>query len=231
MQGTGRLFPVSSVFHIGTPAVGFAVIARLIAAVLAVIATGLVYASEDAFARLPIHWMWWPAIGGVVIGVGGLFVPQALGVGYDVIRQELTASISLGLIAGILVVKTIIWSLSLGSGTSGGVLAPLFIIGGALGAVESHVFPHVGVGFWPMVALAGVLGGVMRCPFTGVIFPVELTGRWEAFLPLLVSSSVAYAVSCLVLKRSILTEKVARRGHHISREYDVDPLESLLVVD
>src|SRR5579875_1679152 len=104
MQGTGRLFPVSSVFHIGTPAVGFAVIARLIAAVLAVIATGLVYASEDAFARLPIHWMWWPAIGGVIIGIGGLFVPQALGVGYNIIGAELAGSLGLGLVVGILIV-------------------------------------------------------------------------------------------------------------------------------
>jgi H+/Cl- antiporter ClcA len=92
-------------------------VSGVVSALLAVVATVLVYASEDAFHRLPIHWMWWPAIGGVVIGVGGLFVPQALGVGYDVIDAELTGEISIGLVAGILVVKTLIWSLSLGSGT------------------------------------------------------------------------------------------------------------------
>jgi CBS domain-containing protein len=191
----------------------------------------LVYASEDAFRRLPIHWMWWPAIGGAVIGIGGLFVPQALGVGYNVIDAELTGSIGLGLVVGILVVKTAIWSLSLGSGTSGGVLAPMFMIGGALGTVESHLFVHVGVGFWPLVALAGVLGGVMRSPFTGVVFAIELTGRIDAVLPLVVGASVAYAVSVLVLKRSVLTEKIARRGYHLSREYDVDPLETMFVED
>ena len=200
-------------------------------ALLAVGATVLVYASEDAFRRLPIHWMWWPAIGGVIIGIGGLIVPQTLGVGYNVIDAELTGSIGLGLVAGVLVVKTLIWSLSLGSGTSGGVLAPMFMIGGALGTVEAHLFPHVGTGFWPLVALAGVLGGVMRSPFTGVVFAVELTGRFDAILPLLIGSSVAYGVSVLLLKRSVLTEKIARRGYHLSREYDVDPLETAFVED
>jgi CBS domain-containing protein len=173
--------------------------------------------------------MWWPALGGLVIGVGGLFVPQALGVGYDVIDAELTGSISLGLVVGILVVKTLIWSLSLGSGTSGGVLAPMFMIGGALGALEGHVFPDAGVGFWALVSLAGVLGGVMRSPFTGIVFALELTHRWDAVLPLMISAMTACAISVLLLKRSVLTEKIARRGYHLSREYDVDPLEIVFV--
>jgi CBS domain-containing protein len=126
-------------------------------------------------------------------------------------------------------VKTLIWSLSLGSGTSGGVLAPMFMIGGALGALAGHVFPAVGPGFWALVALAGVLGGVMRSPFTGVIFALELTHRFDALLPLIIGASTAFAVSVLVLKRSVLTEKIARRGYHLSREYDVDPLEILFV--
>ena len=100
------------------------------------------------------------ALGGVIVGVGGLIVPQALGVGYNVIESELNGTITLDLIVGILVVKTLIWSLSLGSGTSGGVLAPMIMIGGALGGLEATVFPHVGPGFWPLVGLAGVLGGV-----------------------------------------------------------------------
>lgn len=168
-------------------------------------------------------------IGGVIIGVGGLFVPQALGVGYDVIGAELDGSIGLGLVVGILVVKTLIWSLSLGSGTSGGVLAPMFMIGGALGALESHVFPAVGPGFWALVGLVGVLGGVLRSPITGVVFAVELTHRFDALLPLIIGATTAYAVSVLLLKRSVLTEKIARRGYHLSREYDVDPLEILFV--
>jgi H+/Cl- antiporter ClcA len=231
LLGSGLLFPVTGALHADTGTYLLCVVSGIGSALLAVLATVLVYASEDAFRRLPIHWMWWPAIGGIVIGIGGLIVPQTLGVGYNVIDAELTGSIGLGLVVGVLVVKTLIWSLSLGSGTSGGVLAPMFMIGGALGALEAHVFPHVGTGFWPLVALAGVLGGVMRSPFTGVVFAVELTGRFDAILPLLIGSSVAFGLSVLLLKRSVLTEKIARRGYHLSREYDVDPLETVFVED
>ena len=228
--GEGTLFRVAQTpLHLTVAVDGLAVVSGVIAGVLAVVATALVYASEDAFGRLRLHWMWWPAIGGLIIGIGGLCVPQSLGVGYDVIRAELTGNIGLGLVTGILVVKTLIWSLSLGSGTSGGVLAPMFMVGGALGTLEAHVFPSVAPGFWPLVALAGVLGGVMRSPLTGVVFAVELTGRLDAILPLMIGASSAYALSVLVLKRSVLTEKIARRGHHLTREYDVDPLEVLFV--
>jgi H+/Cl- antiporter ClcA len=119
-------------------------VSGIVSALPAVAATLLVYASEDAFHRLPVHWMWWPAIGGLAIGVGGLVQPRALGVGYDVIGAELTGSIAVGTVAGILVVKTLIWSLSLGSGTSGGVLAPMFMIGGALGTLEGPGLPPRG---------------------------------------------------------------------------------------
>jgi CBS domain-containing protein len=128
-------------------------------------------------------------------------------------------------------VKTLIWSLSLGSGTSGGVLAPVFMIGGSLGALEAHLFPHVAPGFWALVGLAAVVGGVMRSPLTGVVFSLELTHEWGALLPLLISSSVSFGVSVLVLKRSVLTEKIARRDMHITREYTIDPLEVLFVRD
>jgi CBS domain-containing protein len=203
--------------------------AGAVGGLLAVIATGLVYASEDAFGKLPIHWMWWPAIGGLIIGLGGLIEPQALGVGYNVIDQLLTGHAGMSLILGILVVKTLIWSLSLGSGTSGGVLAPTFMIGAALGALESHVLPGVTPGFWALIGLCAVVGGVMRSPITGVVFPLELTHAWSLLVPLLIASAAAYTLSALVLKRSVLTEKVARRGLHLSREYSVDPLEVLLV--
>ncbi len=230
--GTHPLFPApATALHLSAVTYLCCLLAGVAAGLLAVAATGLVYAAEDAFARLPIHWMWWPAIGGLVIGAGGLFVPQALGVGYNVIGDELSGRIGLGVVVGILVVKTLIWSLSLGSGTSGGVLAPMFMIGGALGAVEAGVFPHVSPGFWALVSLAGVLGGVMRSPFTGVVFAIELTHEIQAILPLIIGSSAAYALSALVLKRSVLTEKVARRGFHLTREYDVDPLEVLMIRD
>jgi H+/Cl- antiporter ClcA/CBS domain-containing protein len=228
--GHGVLFRVpSGPLHLSAGVEALCVLAGVIAAGLAIVATALVYASEDAFHRLRIHWMWWPALGGAIIGLGGLAVPQALGVGYDVIGTELRGSASLHLVVGILVVKTLIWSLSLGSGTSGGVLAPMFMVGGALGSLEADVFPHVAPGFWPLVALAGVLGGVMRSPLTGVVFAVELTGRMDAILPLLIASGTAFAISAVFLKRSVLTEKIARRGYHLSREYDVDPLEVLFV--
>ena len=229
LLGTAVLFPTHGSLHLSNTTYLLCVVSGLASAVLAVIATALVYAAEDAFRRLPVHWMWWPAIGGGIIGLGGLAVPQALGVGYNIIGAELDGSIGLGLIVGILVVKTLIWSLSLGSGTSGGVLAPMFMIGGALGTLEAHLFPAVGPGFWALIGLAGVLGGVMRSPFTGVVFALELTHRFDALLPLIIGASTAYAVSVLILKRSVLTEKIARRGYHLSREYDVDPLEILFV--
>jgi CIC family chloride channel protein len=232
LLGSGAVFPAPpGALHLNVGAYALCVVAGALAGLLALLATTLVYLSEDGFSRLPVHWMWWPAIGGVIVGIGGLIVPQALGVGYNVIEAELNGSIALDLIVGILIVKTLIWSLSLGSGTSGGVLAPMLMIGGALGGLEAQVFPHVAAGFWPLVGLAGVLGGVMRSPLTGVVFALELTHRYEALLPLLIGATAAYAISVLVLRRSVLTEKVARRGIHLSREYSIDPLEVLFVGD
>src|SRR5208283_1343190 len=129
----------------------------------------------------------------------------------------------------ILLVKSTIWAVSLGSGTSGGVLAPLLMMGGALGGLLSSFLPNEGLGFWPLVAMGAILGGTMRSPFTGVVFAVELTHDVNVILPLLLASVVAHAFTVLTLKRSILTEKVARRGYHLSREYSVDPLEILFV--
>jgi chloride channel protein, CIC family len=227
---TAPVFPVPVTgLHLTPGTEALAVVTGLTGGALAVAATWLVYRAEDGFAKLPFHWMWWPAIGGAVIGLGGLVEPRALGVGYDVIDQLLTGRATVSLIIGILVVKTLIWSLSLGSGTSGGVLAPVFMIGGALGAWEGMLFPEVVPGFWAMCGLAAVVGGVMRSPLTGVVFTLELTHAWGALLPLLVSSTAAYALSALVLKRSVLTEKIARRGLHLTREYSTDPLETFFV--
>ena len=191
----------------------------------------MVYGAEDAFQRLPIHWMWWPAIGGLVVGLGGLIFPQALGVGYDTIGNLLRGDVARGTIVGILLVKSIIWAVALGSGTSGGVLAPLLMMGGALGGVEAMFLPFEGAGFWPLVSMGAILGGTMRSPLTGIIFALELTHDINVLLPLLVASVMAHGLTVLVLKRSILTEKVARRGFHLSREYAVDPLEILFVRD
>jgi len=226
LLGSGAVFPVTAPANTGAGAVALALVPGLTGGLLAVGATALVYRSEDAFRRLPVHWMWWPAIGGLIIGLGGLAEPRALGVGYDVIGQLLAGRAGLSLIVGILVVKTLVWSLSLGSGTSGGVLAPVFMIGGALGALEGHLLPHVFAGFWAMAGLAAVVGGVMRSPLTGVVFTLELTHAWGTLPALLVASVSAYALSALILKRSVLTEKVARRGLHLTREYTTDPLEA-----
>ncbi|MFJ8955326.1 chloride channel protein [Streptomyces sp. NPDC102381] len=228
--GTTPLFAGAHVpDRLALSAYGLCVVAGIGAGLLALVATWLVYFSEDMFARIPLHWMWWPAIGGAVIGLGGLAEPRALGVGYDVIDQLLTGRATVGLIIGILVVKTLIWGLSLGSGTSGGVLAPMFMIGGALGAAEGLVFPAVSPGFWALVSLAGVLGGVMRSPLTGIVFCLELTHEVNALVPMVITASSAYLLSVILLKRSVLTEKIARRGLHLTREYSVDPLEVHLV--
>lgn len=205
------------------------VLAGFVGGLVAWVGTVLVYFSEDSFGKLPIHWMWWPAIGGLIIGIGGLIEPRALGVGYDVIRTLLAGDATLGLIAGILAVKTLIWSLSLGSGTSGGILAPVFMIGAALGALMAYVLPPVAPGFWALMCLAAVVGGVMRSPLTGIIFSLELTHQWDALVPLIIAATAAHLFSVLTLKRSILTEKVVRNGTHLTREYSVDPLEIFLV--
>jgi chloride channel protein, CIC family len=189
----------------------------------------MVYASEDAFKRLPLHWMWWPAIGGLVIGLGGLIFPQALGVGYGAIGALLAGNVTTGVIAGVLLVKSVIWAVSLGSGTSGGVLAPLLMMGAALGSLASLVLPHEGAGFWALIAMGAILGGAMRVPITGIAFALELTHDVNALLPLLIAGVASYGVTVLLLRRSILTEKVARRGYHLSREYAVDPLEIVFV--
>ncbi|GAC1576910.1 MAG: chloride channel protein [Ktedonobacteraceae bacterium] len=228
--GPGPLFPTPPhAAFIGVGGFLGCVLVGLLAGTLSALLTIAVYASEDAFHLLPIHWMWWPAIGGLVIGIGGLIFPQALGVGYDVIGNLLQGNGTAGLILGILVVKSIIWSVSLGSGTSGGVLAPLLMMGGALGGLEALFLPNEGVGFWPLISMAAVLGGTMRSPFTAIIFALELTHDVNALLPLLIAVVIAHGFTVLVMRRSILTEKVSRRGYHLSREYATDPLEILFV--
>jgi H+/Cl- antiporter ClcA len=227
LLGTAPIFGVAAPPAAPGPlATGLALVPGITGGLLAIAATGMVYFAEDCFGKLRVHWMWWPAIGGVLVGVGGLIEPRALGVGYDVIDQLLTGRATVALIVGILVVKTLIWSLALGSGTSGGVLAPIFMIGASLGAAEGGVLPHVTAGFWAMCGLAAVVGGVMRSPLTGIVFTLELTHAWNDLVPLVVASISAYGVSVLLLKRSVLTEKIARRRLHLTREYTTDPLET-----
>ena len=158
-----------------------------------------------------------------------MIFPQALGVGYDTIGALLQGDVPRAMIAGVLLVKSAIWVISLGSGTSGGVLAPLLMMGAALGGVEAAFLPRAGAGFWPLVSMGAILAGTMRAPFTAVVFALELTHDVNMLLPLLVAAMLAHATTVLLLKRSILTEKVARRGFHLTREYSTDPLEILFV--
>jgi H+/Cl- antiporter ClcA/CBS domain-containing protein len=230
LLGLGPLFPVPEhpVF-IGLHGLLGCVLVGLLGGILSALLTTSIYAAEDAFHRLPIHWMWWPMLGGLAIGLGGLIFPQALGVGYDTIGALLQGNVTTRVILGVLLVKWFIWAVSLGSGTSGGVLAPLLMMGGALGGLEATFLPNEGAGFWPLISMAAVLGGTMRAPLTSIVFAFELTHDGNILLPLLIGGSVAYAFTVLTMKRSILTEKVARRGFHLSQEYSVDPLEILLV--
>ncbi|MFK0162001.1 chloride channel protein [Rhizobium sp. NPDC090279] len=224
LLGGGPLFPA----HFDIPlswwgillAAGLGIISGLQSGLL----TTLLYKIEDAFEKLPIHWMWWPALGGLVVGLGGLIEPRALGVGYDIIADLLHSHITVAAVLAILLVKASIWLVALSSGTSGGVLAPLLILGGALGWLVGLVLPG-DPGFWAMLGMAAMMGGTMRAPLTGTFFAVELTGDTSALVPLLAATVAAYAVTVLLLKRSILTEKIARRGQHITREYGIDPFE------
>jgi len=227
LLGAGPLFPFAASstpvwWQTGGLALGLGVILGFEAALL----SSLLYRVEDVFHRLPVHWMWWPAIGGVVVGIGGLIDAHVLGAGYSNIQALLDGSLSIRVVLALLVVKAIVWLVALGSGTSGGVLAPLLILGGAMGALIGHCLPG-SAGFWALIGMAGIMSGAMRAPLTGAIFVVELTGHFDALPSTIAASAGAYAVSVLIMRRSILTEKIARRGRHILQEYTVDPLEFL----
>jgi CBS domain-containing protein len=225
------IFPVPSHSQLGGVVLLGAVAVGIACGVAAWLMTQAVYRSEDLFKKLTGHlnWMWWPMIGGLIIGLGGLVDPRALGVGYDTIHAELLGQLGVSALVLLFVVKLIIWSGGLGSGTSGGILAPILMMGAALGGVMGHVLPGASPGVWALIGMAGALAGVTRSPFTAIIFAFELTHDQNSLLALLVVATVSHLVSVLVLKRSILTEKVARRGFHVMREYSVDPLEATFV--
>jgi len=221
----GPIFPVTP--HVALPAalllgaLGIGLAAGLASGGL----TALVYAFEDLFEKFRIHWMWWPAIGGLGVGLGGLWNPRVLGVGYDQIQHLLDGSTAGAAAAGLAVSKGLVWSFALGSGTSGGVLAPLLMMGAGLGSAASSLFHAADPGLWAILGMAAMMGGTMRSPLTAMFFACELTRDWSTLPGLLVACVAAYAVTVLLLRRSILTEKIARRGHHLSREYTVDPFD------
>ncbi len=217
------LFPFHGGMHDSLAGVLCWLLMGVAAGLLSALLTWLVYACEDLFNKLPIHWMWWPALGGLVVGIGGLIDPDALGLGYHNIAAMLRGGTAPAVGLALLAVKAIIWAVALGSGTSGGVLAPLLIIGGGLGAALAPVLPTASPGFWAMLAMAAMLGGTMRSPLTATFFAVEVTGNTHVLLPLVTACMISHLVNVLLMRRSILTEKISRRGHHLLREYRVDP--------
>lgn len=224
--GSGPMFPMAATVSganwdlLASAGIGVAV------GLEAMLLSNSLYRIEDLFHKLPVHWMWWPAIGAVAVGIGGVIDAHVLGAGYASIEALLNGSLPLKVVASLLVVKAVVWLIALGSGTSGGVLAPLLILGGAAGFLIGQLLPG-DAGFWAMIGMAGIMSGAMRAPMTGALFAAELTGHFEAVPCTIIASAAAYAVSVLLMRRSILTEKIARRGRHILQEYTVDTLDLL----
>ncbi len=231
IMGPGPIFPVAAHPSFDSIELLACVGVGLAAGIAATVVSALVYRSEDLFARLPIHWMWWPAIGGIAIGVGGLLFPRALGVGYDTIHDMLVGNLVGSFLLGLLVTKALIWAIALGSGSSGGVLAPLLIMGGALGGIEAHWLHAANPGLWAAVGMGAMMAGTMQVPLTAIVFIAELTGDLTLLPGLLIACVAGSTLSLLVMRHSILTEKLARRGRHVMREYIVNPLHTLRVED
>ena len=228
--GAGPIFPIAPHAMLGGEGLVFAFLVGILAGLGSGCLTMMVYGFEDLFTNtLPIHWMWWPAIGGLCVGVGGLIEPRVFGVGYDTIHALLRGEIVGASVIGLLIGKALVWSLALGSGTSGGVLAPLLMMGGALGAIEAQFIPIGDAGAWALIGMAAMMGGTMRSPLTAMIFALELTKDLNLLPGLLVGCIAAHGVTVLLMRRSILTEKVARRGYHVMREYSVDPFVAVRV--
>ena len=236
--GAGPLFPVEthSAVHLRLALLVAVPLGMLVGFASAGLSR-LMYFLEDGFehvcGRLRIHWMWWPAIGGLGVGIGGLFFPRGLGVGYDNIAELLRGNAPLALLTGLLLAKSLMWAFSLSSGTSGGVLAPLLMIGAALGEFAAWLahMPAEAQALWALMGMGAMLAGALGVPLTAILFSLELTHAWPAVLPLALTCTAAYLVTSLVMPRSILTEKLGRRGYHLSREYGVDPLEMICVAE
>jgi chloride channel protein, CIC family len=231
LLGAGPIFPIAAHLALGPGGLAGALAIGLLAGFASGLLTMVVYAFEDLFLKLPVHWMWWPAIGAVFIGLGGIYEPRVLGVGYDTIQDLLNGTLLGHVLLALLIIKALVWAIALGSGTSGGVLAPLLIMGGALGTLAGGWLPVGDVGLWALIGMAAMMGGTMRSPLTAMVFAVELTHDFNLLPGLLVGCVAAYGVTVLWMRRSILTEKLARRGQHIVREYSIDFFELTRVAD
>ncbi|MEO8404259.1 MAG: chloride channel protein [Chitinophagaceae bacterium] len=213
---------------------GYSVIG-LIIGVLSVLVTKSVYWIEDCFEKLPIHWMWWPAIGGLCVGVIGYFAPHTLGVGYDNIAQLLSGNAPLKLVISLCLLKFLSWALALGSGTSGGTLAPLLTIGGACGALGGYamqsLFPEldVSISLAALIGMSAMFSGASRALLTSIVFAMETTSQANALLPLLAACTSSYIVSFLLMKNTIMTEKIVRRGVKTPTSFEPDMLKKIPV--
>ena len=238
-EGTAPVFGMPPVMQPTVAALGaYAVVGAVLGALAAWI-TRVTYAVEDAFERvghrLHIHWMWWPAFGAVVVGIVGLIEPRTLGVGYDNITSALDGSVAGRALLVLVALKFVSWAVYLGSGTSGGTLAPLFTIGSGVGALLGTgiaaaapglgVDPHIAA----LVGMASIFAGASHALLASVVFAFETTRQPMGLLPMLAGCAAAYLVSLLLSRHSIMTEKLARRGTSIRPEYAVDHLAHVLV--
>ena len=234
-DGVKPVFPMPDLVTPAGAALGLYILLGAVIGVISVFVTRAVYFVEDSFEHLPIHWMWWPAIGAVAVGLCGYFAPRTLGVGYFNISDILSGTNAWSFILFLVVMKFISWSISLGSGTSGGTLAPLFTIGGGLGAVlgiaVQHVFPHSGIDvrIAALVGMAAIFAGASRALLASVVFAFETTLQPLGLLPLLGGCTASFLVSCLLMRNTIMTEKIARRGVRVPAEYHADFLDQVLV--
>jgi H+/Cl- antiporter ClcA len=236
-EGSAPMFPMPEVAAPGMVALASYVVLGALVGVVSVGVTRLTYAIEDTFEKLPIHWMWWPALGGLVVGMVGYVMPSTLGVGYTNITAVISGQIGLFGLIGLCFLKLVSWSVALGSGTSGGTLAPLFTIGGALGgalglaAVALAPWLHVDPRLAALVSMAAIFSGASRAFLTSVVFAFETTQQPHALLPLLGACAAAYLVSGLMMRNTIMTEKIVRRGVRVPSEYSADYLDQVLVRD
>ncbi|HEY2455970.1 MAG TPA: chloride channel protein [Candidatus Acidoferrum sp.] len=236
LLGGGPMFSVAPV-DFGIPrALPYYLLLGVICGLAAVGFSKLLYWVEDQFEKLPIDDLWWPAIGALGLGIIGYFVPRVLGVGYDTIGDILNANLALKLLLLIMVAKAAALVVSLGSGTSGGLLAPMFMssaaLGGAYAMVIDRVHPsaQLAAGAFALVAMGAVFGAASRAAFTFIIFAFEITRDYNSVLPLMLVSVIADGIAMwLMPKSSIMTEKLARRGMRIHAEYETDVLQQVTV--
>jgi H+/Cl- antiporter ClcA len=232
----GPVFPVKELITVpGSMALALYSIMGIAIGLVSVFITKIVYLIEDSFDKFPVHWMWWPAIGGVAVGAIGYFAPRTLGVGYNNITDVLSGSMPVKILLSLCLLKFISWAIALGSGTSGGTLAPLLTIGGATGALTGnmliHFYPQAGISV-PLSALVGMsamFAGASRALLTSIIFALETTAQSNALLPLLAACSASYFVSFFFMKNTIMTEKIARRGIKTPHSYEPDILEKISI--